>query len=44
MHLSKCAVCDNKKLRFVKKQQTSRLLSQLVIKTLLSKILLLSGF
>ena len=40
MLLSKCAVCDSKKLIFIKNQETSRLLSSLGIKTPLSKILL----
>ena len=36
--LSKCAVCDNKKFRFIKEQKASGLLSNLVLKTPLSKI------
>ena len=40
MLLSKCAVCDSKKLIFIKNQEASRLLSSLGIKTPLSKILL----
>ena len=36
--LSKCAVCDNKKLRFTKNQETSGLLSGLKIETPLDKI------
>ena len=36
--LSKCSVCNTKKARFVKKQETKRLLSNLGITTLLSKI------
>ena len=39
--LSKCAVCDSKKSKFVKKQEASGLLSSLGIKTPLSKIPLL---
>ena len=39
--LSKCIVCDTKKSRFIKKQQAKRLLSNLSIRTLLSKILIL---
>ena len=33
MLLSKCAVCDSKKLKFVKEQETSELLISLGIKT-----------
>ena len=40
MILSKYAVCDSKKARFVEKQETSGLLSNLEIKTPLNKILL----
>ena len=36
--LSKCAVCNTKKSRFIKKQETKGLLSDLGIRTLLSKI------
>ena len=36
--LSKCAACDSKKSKFIKKQEASGLLSSLGIKTLLSKI------
>ena len=36
--LSKCAVCDRKKSKFIKEQQASGLLSSLGIKKLLSKI------
>ena len=39
---SKCSVCKNKKSRFVKKQDTKGLLSNLGIKTPLSKIPLLN--
>ena len=39
--LSKCAICDNKKSKFIKKQQAEGLLSNLGIKTR-SKILLLN--
>ena len=35
MLLSKCAVCDSKKSKFIKEQEASGLLSSLVIKTLL---------
>ena len=38
---SKCAVCGSKKLRFMKEQEAEGLLSNLGIKTLLSKISLL---
>ena len=38
MPLSKCAVCDCKKLTFIKEQEVSGLLSSLGIKALLSKI------
>ena len=41
MILSKCAICGSKKSKFVKKQEASGLLSKLVIKTPLSKILIL---
>ena len=39
---SKFSVCKNKKSRFVKEQEAKGLLSNLVIKTPLSKILLLN--
>ena len=42
MLLSKCAVCHSKKLRFIKEQEASGLLSSLGIKTPLSKISLLA--
>ena len=38
MLLSKCAVCDCKKSKFIKQQKASGLLSSLEIKTPLSKI------
>ena len=38
MLLSKCEVCHSKKSKFIKEQETSRLLSSLEIKTPLSKI------
>ena len=41
MILSKCAICGSKKSEFIKKQEASRLLSKLGIKTPLSKIPLL---
>ena len=40
--LSKCAICNNKKPRFVKEQEARRLLSNLGIRTPLSKIPLLN--
>ena len=40
--LSKCGVCSSKKSRFIKEQEAKRLLSNLVIKTPLSKIPLLN--
>ena len=39
--LSKCTVCTTKKARFIKKQEAKGLLSNLDIRTLLSKIPLL---
>ena len=38
MLLSKCAVCDSKKSKFIKQQEASRLLSSSGIKIPLSKI------
>ena len=38
MILSKCAICNGKKSKFVKKQEAIGLLSKLGIKTPLSKI------
>ena len=38
MILSKCAICNSKKSRFIKKQEAKGLLSELGIKTPLSKI------
>ena len=38
MILSKCAICDSKKFKFINKQEASGLLSKLGIKTPLSKI------
>ena len=38
MLLSKCAVCDSKKSKFIKQQKASGLLSSLEIKTPLSNI------
>ena len=37
MLLSKCAICGNKKSRFIKKQEPSGILSSLGLKTPLSK-------
>ena len=41
MMLSKCAVCGNKKSKFIKEQQAKGLLSNLGVKTPLNKIPLL---
>ena len=41
---SKCSVCEIKKSRFIKEQKAKGLLSNLGIKTPLSKILLLNIF
>ena len=41
MLLSKCAVCDNEKSKFIKEQEAKGLLSSLGIKTPLNKISLL---
>ena len=38
MILPKCAICNSKKSKFIKKQEASGLLSKLGIKTPLSKI------
>ena len=38
MILSKCAICGNKKSRFIKNQEAKGLLSNLGIKTPLSKV------
>ena len=38
MLLSKCVVCDSKKLKLINEQEASGLLSSLEIKTSLSKI------
>ena len=42
MMLLKCAICNNKNSRFIKEQETRGLLSNLGIRTLLSKIPLLN--
>ena len=44
MLLSKYAVCDSKKLKFIKQQEASGLLSSLRIKAPLSKIPLVGSF
>ena len=41
MLLSKCAICNNKKSRFIKNQESKGLLSNLDIRTPLSKVPLL---
>ena len=41
MILSKCAICGSKKSKFIKKQEAKGLLSNLAIRTPLSKIQLL---
>ena len=41
MILSKCAICGNKKSRFIKNQEAKGLLSNLGIRTPLSKVPLL---
>ena len=38
MLLSKCAVCDNKKSKFIKERESSGLLNSVGIKTLLNNI------
>ena len=38
MLLSKCAICDSKKSRFIKNQEAKGLLSNLGIRTPLSKV------
>ena len=38
MVLSKCAICGSKKLRFVKNQEAKGLLSNLGVRTPLSKV------
>ena len=38
MILSKCAICGNKKSRFIKNQEAKGLLSNLGLKTPLSKV------
>ena len=41
MPLSKCAACDGKKMKFIKEQEVTELLSSLEIKTPFIKIPLL---
>ena len=41
MMLSKCAICNSKKSKFINQQDAKGLLSKLGIKTPLSKILIL---
>ena len=43
MLLSKCAVCDSKKSKFIKQQEVSGLSSSLGTKTPLSKVLLVGS-
>ena len=43
MILSKCAICGSKKSKFINKQEAKGLLSNLGIKTPLSKILVLGN-
>ena len=43
MVLSKCAICGSKKSRFIKDQQAKGLLSNLGIKTQLSKVPILGN-
>ena len=38
MALSKCAICGSKKSRFIKNQEAKGLLSNLVVRTPLSKV------
>ena len=43
MVLSKCAICDSKKLRFVKNREAKGLLSNLGFRTPLSKVPILGN-
>ena len=43
MILSKCAICGSKRSRFIKNQEAKGLLSNLGIRTPLSKVSLLGG-
>ena len=42
MILSKCAICGSKKFRFIKNQEAKGLLSNLALRTPLSKVPILS--
>ena len=42
MTLSKCAICESKKSKFIKDQEAKGLLSNLGVKTPLSKVPMLS--
>ena len=44
MILSKCAICNSKKSKFINKQEAKGLLSKLGIKTPLSKLPILGAF
>ena len=44
MLFSKCAICDGKKSRFIKNQEAKGLLSNLGIRTQLSKLPMLGDF
>ena len=44
MILSKCAICDSKKSRFIKNQEAKGLLSNLGDRTPLRKVSILGGF
>ena len=43
MLLSKCAICGSKKLRFIKNQESQGILSNLGIRTPLSKVPILGN-
>ena len=43
MVLSKCAICDSKKSRFIKNQEAKGLLSNLGVRTSLSKVPILGN-
>ena len=44
MVLSKCAICDSKKSRFIKNQEAKGLLNNLGVRTPLSKVPILGHF
>ena len=44
MVLSKCAICNSKKSRFIKNQEAKRLLINLGIRTTLSKVPIMGDF